>query len=93
MNCPRGKGIRTVCIENALPTSLSMALVSPVAKRTAARPKFLDRLLYLCCSKRIQKASIICKKGGKTIYAGAGCDKKDNGTMEEPWNREELNLY
>jgi hypothetical protein len=54
---------------------------TPVAKRTAALPPVLSRAVCLRCSKRIDKASSISKKG-KAIAVGAACVKVANRKCE-----------
>jgi len=54
---------------------------TPVAKRTAALPPVLSRVVCLRCSKRIDKASTI-KRKGKTIAVGAACVKAANRKCE-----------
>jgi hypothetical protein len=54
---------------------------TPVAKRTAALPPVLSRAVCLRCSKRIDKASAITKKG-KAIAVGAACVKAANRKCE-----------
>ena len=54
---------------------------TPVAKRTAALPPVLSRIVCLRCSKRIDKASVI-KRKGKTIAVGAACVKTANRKCE-----------
>jgi hypothetical protein len=54
---------------------------TPVAKRTAALPPRLSRLVCLRCSKRIDKVAHIVKKG-KGIGVGSGCVKVANRKCE-----------
>jgi len=49
----------------------------PVAKRTAALPPRLARSVCLRCSKRIDKSSVLSKKG-KAVSVGSGCVKTAN---------------
>ncbi len=77
--CRKRRASRTVSVLAVFGAFLMRSQLSatPVAKRTAALPPSLARSLCLRCSKRLDEASVITRKG-KAINVGSACVKLPN---------------